>query len=274
MQRIINALIQYRNPILYFFLLSCSILFLSKKSKYHKTQLEAYGMYATKEFYNLNYELLNYFNLKKKNEELLKENRKLKELHLKSNSLALYPNAFKEKRGFPFKLKEANVIKNSFLNQRNNLIIDKGSVDGIKNEMGVISKNGIIGIVNSVSKNYSRVISILNQEIKINVRLKKSNALGSMYWKGLNPLEFKIEDVINNVSFKKGDTIITGGMSSYFPYGIPLGEVVDFESNSQNGYYTINARLFEDPSLVSYVYILTNEDKEEIKQLQEDLQNE
>ena len=140
--------------------------------------------------------------------------------------------------------------------------------------MGVISKNGIIGIVNSVSKNYSRVISILNQEIKINVRLKKSNALGSMYWKGLNPLEFKIEDVINNVSFKKGDTIISGGMSSYFPYGIPLGEVVDFESNSQNGYYTINARLFEDPSLVNYVYILTNEDKKEIKQLQENFKNE
>tara|TARA_B100000282_G_C31643067_1_gene449453 strand:+ start:122 stop:817 length:696 start_codon:yes stop_codon:yes gene_type:complete len=231
-------------------------------------------MYATKELYNLNYELLNYFNLKKKNEELLKENRKLKELHLKSNSLALYPNAFGEKRRFPFKLKEANVIKNSFLNQRNNLIIDKGSVDGIKNEMGVISKNGIIGIVNSVSKNYSRVISILNQEIKINVRLKKNNALGSMYWKGLNPLEFKIEDVINNVSFKKGDTIISGGMSSYFPYGIPLGEVVDFESNSQNGYYTINARLFEDPSLVNYVYILTNEDKKEIKQLQENFKNE
>ena len=189
-------------------------------------------------------------------------------------SFLVYFLIFREKRRFPFKLKEANVIKNSFLNQRNNLIIDKGSVDGIKNEMGVISKNGIIGIVNSVSKNYSRVISILNQEIKINVRLKKSNALGSMYWKGLNPLEFKIEDVINNVSFKKGDTIITGGMSSYFPYGIPLGEVVDFESNSQNGYYTINARLFEDPSLVSYVYILTNEDKEEIKRLQEDLQNE
>ena len=160
------------------------------------------------------------------------------------------------------------------MNQRNNLIIDKGSVDGIKNEMGVISKNGIIGIVNSVSKNYSRVISILNQEIKINVRLKKNNALGSMYWKGLNPIEFKIEDVINNVSFKKGDTIITGGMSSYFPYGIPLGEVIDFETNSQNGYYTINAKLFEDPSLVNYVYVLTNEDKEEIKQLQENFKNE
>ena len=52
-------------------------------------------MDATKELYNLNYELLNYFNLKKR--RIIKENRKLKELHLKSNSLALYPNAFGEK---------------------------------------------------------------------------------------------------------------------------------------------------------------------------------
>ena len=160
------------------------------------------------------------------------------------------------------------------MNQRNNLIIDKGSVDGIKSDMGVISKNGIVGVINAVSKNYSSVISILNQDIKINVRLKKTNALGSMFWKGLNPLEFKIDDVINNVSFKKGDTIITGGMSSYFPYGIPLGEIVDFESNSQNGYYSINARLFEDPSLVNYVYVLSNEDREEILKLQENFQNE
>ena len=51
----------------------------------------------------------------------------------------------------------------------------------------------------------------------------------------------------------------------YFPYGIPLGEIVDFESNSQNGYYSINARLFEDPSLVNYVYVLSNEDRRNFK---------
>ena len=106
MQRIINALIQYRNPILYFFLLGCSILFLSKKSRYHKTQLEAYGMYATKELYNLNHELSNYLKLKSKNEELLKENTKLKELHLKSESLALYPNAFSKKSDSHSKLRK------------------------------------------------------------------------------------------------------------------------------------------------------------------------
>ena len=46
-------------------------------------------MYATKEVYNLNYELLNYFNLKKKNEELLKENRKLKDGDVK---IELFPD--------------------------------------------------------------------------------------------------------------------------------------------------------------------------------------
>ena len=62
---------------------------------------------------------------------------------------------------------DANVIKNSYLNQRNYLIIDKGHEDGITSEMGVISDQGIIGVVKSVSKNYSSVISILNQDLKI-----------------------------------------------------------------------------------------------------------
>ena len=81
--------------------MGCSILFLTKKSKYHKTQLEEYGMYVTKELYDINHKLSNYFKLKKKNEELLKENKKLRELYLKSKSLALYPNAFAKKKTFP-----------------------------------------------------------------------------------------------------------------------------------------------------------------------------
>ena len=60
-------------------------------------------MYVTKELYDINHKLSNYFKLKE-NEELLKENKKLRELYLKSKSLALYPNAFAKKH-FPFKLK-------------------------------------------------------------------------------------------------------------------------------------------------------------------------
>ena len=69
--------------------MGCSILFLTKKSKYHKTQLEEYGMYVTKELYDINHKLSNYFKLKKKNEELLKENKKLKNFILNQKVCSL-----------------------------------------------------------------------------------------------------------------------------------------------------------------------------------------
>ena len=271
MQRILNALLQFRNPILYFFLLGFSIFFINGKSPFHNNKLEKYGLYFSQNLHSLSYSIKNYFNLKKINEKLLKENRKLKELELKSNSIALYPNAIKVKKRFPFKVKEANVIKNSFLSQQNYLIIDKGEAEGIKTEMAVLSENGVIGIVNAVSEHYSSVISILNQDIKVNIRLKKSNSVGSLIWKGTNPLDFEIEDVVMNVPIERGDTIITGGMSSYFPYGIFLGKIMNFESNPHSGYYTIDAKLFEDPSLVDYVYVINNIDFEEINSLQQNM---
>ena len=134
--------------------------------------------------------------------------------------------------------------------------------------MAVISDKGIIGIVKSVSENYSSVISILNQDLKINIRLKSSNAVGTLSWKGINPLEFQIDDIVKNTKIQIGDTIITGGMSSYFPFGIPIGRIIDFENNSKVGYYSISAKLFEDPSLIYHVYIIENKDLEEINNLQ------
>ena len=185
--------------------------------------------------------------------------------------MSLYPNDLKVEKRFPFKVKAANVIKNSFLNQRNFLIIDKGYEDGIVSEMGVISDNGIIGIVKSVSKHYSSVISILNQNLKINVRLKNSLAFGALSWKGTNPKDFQIDDVVMNSSLQDGDTIITGGMSSYFPLGIPLGIISSYESNTKSGYYKINASFFEDTSQVYYVYVVENKDIEDIKKLKKDI---
>ena len=72
----------------------------------------------------------------------------------------LYPEALTQKKRFPFRVVKAHVIKNSFQNQRNFLILDVGEKDGIQPEMGVISANGILGIVHSVSENYANVISI------------------------------------------------------------------------------------------------------------------
>ena len=89
----------------------------------------------------------------------------------------------------------------------------------------------------------------MHQDLKINVRFKHSNAFGSLVWKGKGPTEFSVEDIVSSAQLQLGDTIVTGGMSSYFPYGIPLGTITHIENDSNSGYYIMTAELFENPSL-------------------------
>ena len=268
MQRIFNALLQFRNPILYFLLLGFSVSFSFNQSPFHKYNIQKYGFFMSSKLYVIRDAFSSYLNLKVVNQQLLKENEELKKIQLNTDYIPLYPQALKPPKRFPFKVKRANVIKNSYQNQRNFLILDIGSENGVQPEMGVISNNGIVGVVHSVSKNYSNVISILHQDLKINVRTNKSPAFGSLVWSGKTPLEFKVEDIISNAKISVGDTLITGGMSSYFPLGIPIGKISKLNKIQGNGYYSVDALLFNDPSQIFYVYVLENLDAQELQSLQ------
>jgi hypothetical protein len=98
MRRIIEALVQFRNPILYFVLLGLSLLFLNSRSNFHQYYLEKYSLYFSQSFYNISSDIGNYFHLKKINDKLQKENKSLKYFQLKSNGVSLYPDAIKAKK--------------------------------------------------------------------------------------------------------------------------------------------------------------------------------
>ena len=269
MQRILNALLQFRNPILYIFLLGISFSF--NQSPFHEYNIQKYGFFLSSKLFDYKDAVSSYLDLKIINQQLLKENEQLKRIELNSNNIPLYPLALMPPRRFPFKLKRANVIKNSFQNQRNFLILDIGTENGVHPEMGVISNNGILGVVHSVSKNYANVISILHQDLKINVRTTKSAAFGSLVWSGKNPLEFIVDDIVSSANINVGDTLITGGMSSYFPLGIPIGKISKLNKIQGNGYYAVEATLFNDPSQIYYAFVLENLDAQELKSLQKNI---
>ena len=271
MQRIFNALLQFRNPILYFLLLGLSISFTYNRSPFHEYNIEKYGFFFSSKLYAARDGISQYFKLRIVNQQLLEENERLKVDELISAEIPIYPDALKKPKRFPFKVKKAHVLKNSFQNQRNYLTIDIGSIEGIKPEMGVISNSGIVGVVHSVTDHYANVISILHQDLKINVRATKSPAFGSLVWSGKKSQEFRVEDVVSNANIKIGDTLITGGMSSYFPLGIPIGKITRLEKIDGSGYYSIDAELFEDLSQIYYVYVLKNIDFQELQSLQKKL---
>ena len=78
MQLVINTLLRFRNSILYLILLGVSLLFLSNKSDFHQYKLEKYGLYLSGGIYNFFSDISDYFDLKKVNLRLSKENSTLK----------------------------------------------------------------------------------------------------------------------------------------------------------------------------------------------------
>ena len=134
--------------------------------------------------------------------------------------------------------------------------------------MGVISNDGVVGIVNETTENFSSVISILHKDIKLNVKFKKNLSFGSLLWEGGSPNKMKLIDIatINPVSI--GDTIVTGGMSSYFPEGILIGKVTGFIDTTSENFYDIDVELFSNLTQKKYAYIIENKTSKEIKGLE------
>ena len=162
----------------------------------------------------------------------------------------------------------ARVINNNYSKINNYLTLDIGKNSGIKKEYGVITSQGIVGIVDHVNNRHARVISILNSNSHINAQLKKTNHFGSLVWDGKDPNVVQLIDVPRQAPVQVGDTIITGGRSLIFPQGIPIGNVVRYTLDQNESYYTVYVKLFNDMTNIGHVYVIENEEKEEIKALE------
>ena len=268
MQWILSRLIQYKNFFLFIFLLGIGLVFSSYRSYYHQSSLQQFGIIITGNISQSINKSKSYLNLRESNQKLLKENNKLQEkiLYLKglrnsSDEDEINPELIQ------YFLKSAQVVKNSFSKARNILIINKGSSDGIKKDMSVVSSDGIVGIIKQTSNDFSSIISVLYQDFKINAKLNNSGAFGSLSWKGRSPNKMILSDVSVINAIELGDTIATGGMSAYFPKGIPIGIIVDFDIPI-GGYYSIEVELLNNLTNLENVYIIDNKKRSEFLDLQ------
>lgn len=160
----------------------------------------------------------------------------------------------------PFRIIDARVINNS-INQRNNhFTIDRGSRDGIRNGMGVISPHGIAGIIDHAGEKYSTAISILHSAARISASIKRNNYFGSLVWKEINPAYMILEAIPRQADILVGDTIVTSGYSFIYPRGIFIGTVHRFWTEGGSNYYTIEVRLHEDISRLDRVYVVDYKD--------------
>ncbi|WP_299432695.1 rod shape-determining protein MreC [uncultured Aquimarina sp.] len=268
MQQIINFLIRNKNFLLFLLLLFISLLLTIQSHSYHKSKFISSTNFLTGGVYGWRYSINNYFGLKKENERLLKENEQLRNqisrFTVDTSAAYIDTTSFQK----PFTFIKTNVFKNDYSKMDNYILLNKGEKDGIEPDMGVITDKGIVGIVENTSKGYSRVISILNSNSRINAGLKKSNQYGSLVWNGKDPNIVQLETVPRQAILKKGDTIITNGRSTIFPRGIGIGTILNYKLDENQSYFLIDVLLFNDMTNIGFTYAIKSNDATEIKSLE------
>lgn len=216
-----------------------------------------------------------YVGLKDENEKLTKENAilrsELKESNLWSNDTFNLHSDTNRHQFYTYK--EARIISNSFQNRNNYLILNKGKVDGIKPEMGVISSNGIVGIVNNVSEHFCSVISVLHKKSAIDAKIVSNGYTGTTYWSGGDYTHCKLKNIPSHAIIIKGDTLVTSGNSTIFPPEIPIGYIDKIELKEGHNFYNISFKFSVDYNKLSHVYIVDNLLNTELKKIKE-VQNE
>lgn len=216
-----------------------------------------------------------HFKLSYENELLIKQNEELMNL-LNSSFIEKTDTSYSAEnltKTAMYSYTNAHVISNSSGRKNNYLILDKGLKDGISNDMAVITSQGIVGVINSVSDNFSSVISLLHTESRISARVVPLDYIGTIVWYGDNPQEVDLTDIPYHLNVNVGDSIVTSGYSLVFPRDIFVGTIDSVTRSTNSSFYSIKVKLAVNFNNLNSVYIIKNVFRTEIDSLKTHFNN-
>lgn len=125
------------------------------------------------------------------------------------------------------KLVVAEVIGYNLSDLRDTLFIDRGSEDGIKKDMAVITPRGLVGLIDEVYPSSSKVVLATSNRCKVGARVLRSSsrAVGVVHGGGMVNMPLIMEHLPREADILKGDIIVTSGYSESHPSGIVIGVV-------------------------------------------------
>ncbi len=266
MRQLIELLLRYRILLTFLLLELISIALIIQNNSFQSAVAFTLFREFTGGVYMAYNSSTEYMALKNVNNELAKENAILREL-LANNKVNI-PLEINKKTSEQYEFINAKVINNTLIYANNYLTIDKGSNDGIKVGMGVITTNGIVGKVKSCSPNFSVVYSLLHSDLMISSTLKKTGTTCFTKWNNKDYTKASILYVARHIQVKAGDTIVTSGYNTVYPANYMIGKVTNVQKMVENIYLEIDLKLSTDFSSISYVYVLKNSKQPELDSLQ------
>jgi rod shape-determining protein MreC len=211
----------------------------------------------------------NYFSLHRINEDLVRENFELREeleaYRTAAHAVHVDTLGVGHGRIRGFEYIPAEVIKISRNKQHNYMILNKGFEDGIQEKSGIITRSGIVGIVDAVSAHHAYAFSFQNSDISISGRFGDEGATGLLVWDGVRSNGAILQEVPLQYKYAVGDTVYSSGHSLMFPPDIPLGvaggaRVINGATNE------ITVDLFQDFTAIRYVTVVHNTAFDEVEE--------
>jgi rod shape-determining protein MreC len=247
---------QYYNFFVFLFLqIICWILVFSNNTVHQSSYLNSSRSIAGS-LYQQQSRFLGFLSLRSVNDSLVKENALLRSklgLAVPANPLrdTSYTRSDEKdsmRTTIFYNYIPARVLNNTIDQKRNYITINKGSAEGIKVKMAVISDKGIVGRVSHVTTHYAVVSSVLSDQSQVSAQVP-DGTVGRVVWDSQNPTIATLRGIPQSVTLKKGDSVTTSGYS-YFPEGILVGRV--WKKNKSD--YTLSlATLFHN---LHYVYVI------------------
>ena len=278
MRSILDILIKHNHWFLFLLLEGISFVLIVSFNNYQSATMFTSANNIAGNLYSAMTDVNSYFSLKTENQALVDLNKELvnevEELkaqlreYADSTSIADMLHVGHHREGFQYNT--AKVVNNSVNKINNYITIDKGTLHGVKDQMGVFNHQGVIGITYSSSDNFTIVLPLLNSKSIISCKVK-GNTLCSLKWDGKDTRHSYLIDLPRYELFENGDTVYTSGFSSIFPAGIPVGRIERLEDSADGQAYRARVELFVDFASVDNVFVVGNENREEQEKLEQSI---
>ncbi|MCQ2096660.1 MAG: rod shape-determining protein MreC [Fibrobacter sp.] len=136
------------------------------------------------------------------------------------------------------------------------LVVNRGSVHGVKENMPVFSMNGLVGKVTKADMGHSRVQLIVDPNLKLSVMERRTRVVGFLESMDGHLLTAMVPA---HAGVKAGDTLVTSGLGGIFPKGIPVGTVKDVRKADIDVMRQMDVVPFQELSTLEEVFVMEKE---------------
>ena len=111
------------------------------------------------------------------------------------------------------------------------VLVDRGSTDGVRSGMPVVTESGVVGLVTASSPHAGRTMLLLDAQSAVDALVQRSRARGIVRGDGTDRLHF--EFFVRGDDVQVGDLVITSGFGGVYPKGLRIGEVTEVQSDGE-----------------------------------------